>query len=413
MNILFLVKFYEPFDRGGSEWSTHDLAKLLTARGHKVTILTPNYGAKKEEMLDGIVVKRFSFLKKLKNPKSEITPWWTNNIFWFLYTSLICTLLVKREKFDVIHAHSNEFLPATVIAGALTQKVTVATFRDYQSICSFGFCLWQRQKACNLLKYLTGDFKFFYDNYILDKNIAKFFILYLAAVRSWFVTKIIYFFAGKIKHKVAVSQQLARIFRANGIKDMSVIHNVVIVNTFSKKPKDEITYIGKFSKGKGVDILVELIPQIVEKFPHLKFEFVGSGVLEKFLNENVKNQKLQDKVVFTGRVSHERAIQFAAESSLVVVPSIWPEPLPRSAIETILAGTPVVATDVGGIKEVIKNNVYGKLAQPNKNSLRTALIRALAKRDNYRRNIAKDLKILKEHFSNQSVEKYIEIYQTR
>ena len=73
MKILFLVKFYMPFDRGGSEWSTHDLAKLLTARGHKVTILTPNYGAKKEERLDGIAVKRFPFFKTSVLPPDIFT----------------------------------------------------------------------------------------------------------------------------------------------------------------------------------------------------------------------------------------------------------------------------------------------------------------------------------------------------
>ena len=413
MNILFLVKFYEPFDRGGSEWSTHDLAKLLIERGHKVTIYTPNYGAKKEEILDGIVIKRFHFFKKLKNPKSEITPWWTNNIVWFIYTTIICTLLVKRENFDVIHAHSNEFLPATVIAGALTKTQTVATFRDYQSICSFGFCLWQRQKACDLLKYLTYEFKFFYDNYVFNKNIVKFSILYLAAIRSWLMTKIIFFFAARIEHKVAVSKQLAKIFRANGITKMMTIHNAVIVNTFSKNPKDEIVYIGKFSKGKGVDLLMDLVEEIALKFPNLNFRFIGSGVLGMKLLEKVKNQKLESKVIFTGRVDHRLAINFAAEASLVIVPSIWPEPLPRSAIEAILAGTPVVATKVGGIEEVIKNNIYGVLVNPDKNSLKAAIIRAFEKRDTYKRNIANDLKTLKEHFSNDSVQKYLEVYQTK
>lgn len=412
MNILFLVKFYEPFDRGGSEWSTHDLAKLLVDKGHKVTVLTPNYGAKKEETLDGIIIKRFSFLKKLKNPKSEITPWWTNNIVWFAYTSLICTLLTKKEKFDVIHAHSNEFIPAAVIAGMLTQTETVATFRDYQSICSFGFCLWRSQKACNLLEYLTGDFKFFYDEYVFNKNIVKFLILYLAALRSWFITRIIFFFATKIKHKIAVSQQLSRIFAANGIGDMSIIHNAVIVKTFAIKPKNEITYIGKFSKGKGADLFMSLIGEIEAKFPNFKFRFIGSGVLEQKLLEKVKNQKLESRVIFTGQIDHRLAINFAAEASLVIVPSIWPEPLPRSVIETILAGTPVVATKVGGIEEIIKNNVYGILAQPNKDSLKTAIIKALAKRDSYRRNIARDLKGLKKHFSNESMQKYLEVYQT-
>ena len=413
MNILFLVKFYEPFDRGGSEWSTHDLAKLLTVRGHRVTILTPNYGAKREETLDGIEIKRFSFIKKLKNPKAEITPWWTNNLIWFLYTSLICTFYVFKEKYDVIHAHSNEFLPAAVIAGAITKKKTIATFRDYQTICSFGFCLWHREKACNFTSYLKDDFEFFYQNYISNKNQLKYAILYLAAIRSWIVTKLLFYFATKVRHKIAVSKQLANIFEANGIGNMITVHNAVIVNAAAKKPKDEIAFIGKFSKGKGPDLFLESVPRISSQFPNLRYRFVGSGILEDYLREKTKEYKLQDKVIFTGRVPHEKAIQFIAGSSLVVVPSIWPEPLPRSVIETILVGTPVVATNVGGIGEVLRNNVYGLLTRPDQNNLEATIIRAIGKRDAFRKNISKELKDLKEHFTTQSVQKYLQIYQTK
>lgn len=413
MNILYLVKFYEPFDRGGSEWSTHDLAKLLIEKGHKVTILTPNYGRESQEILDGIVVRRFPFFKKLKNPKGEITPWWTNNIIWFVYTSIICTVYTLKEKFDVIHVHSNEFLPAAVVAGIVTNRVTVATFRDYQVICNFGFCLWQSQKACGFPKYLAYDFKFFYENYIQEKNPLKYVILYFAAMRSWVVTKSLFYFANRIKHKVAVSEHLSVIFKANGIKNIRTIHNPVIVNTVSRTPKNEITYIGKFSKGKGVDIFMESIPHILHRFPNLKIKFVGAGVLEKYLKQKAKANKLQDKVVFTGRVDHKLAISIASQSSLVVVPSIWPEPLPRSVIETILVGTPVVATNVGGIGEVVKNNVYGMLTDPNKKSLKNAIIKAFEKRDYYRRNIAKDLETLKKHFSAESVKKYLALYQAK
>ncbi len=64
MKILFLAKFYQPFDRGGSEWSTRDLAYLLTGNGHSVTVVTPNFGAKSKDTIDKInlYVFRTSFI---------------------------------------------------------------------------------------------------------------------------------------------------------------------------------------------------------------------------------------------------------------------------------------------------------------------------------------------------------------
>ena len=225
------------------------------------------------------------------------------------------------------------------------------------------------------------------------------------------MTKLLFYFATKVRHKIAVSKQLANIFEANGIGNMITVHNAVIVNAAAKKPKDEITFIGKFSKGKGPDLFLESVPRISSQFPNLRYRFVGSGILEDYLREKTKEYKLQDKVIFTGRVPHEKAIQFIAGSSLVVVPSIWPEPLPRSVIETILVGTPVVATNVGGVGEVLRNNVYGLLTRPDQNNLEATIIRAIGRRDAFRKNISKELKDLKEHFaaSEWSQENFLKI----
>lgn len=412
MKLLFLVKFYSPFDRGGSEWSTHDLAKLLVERGHKVTVLTPNYGAKKEETLDGIIVKRFPFLKKLKNPKAEITPWWTNNIVWFLYTSLICTLLVKREKFDVIHVHSNEFLPATVIAGALTQTKTIATFRDYHIICSLGFCLWHKDEACSFSDFLKKDFEFFYQNYVNKKNILIYVLLKVAAVRARIMQKILYFFARRIIFQIAVSQKLSQIFKANGFKQLKVIHNPVIISAkLSKNTSSGIVFVGRLSKGKGVDMLLDAFLQISHKLPNVKLKIIGSGVLLQKLEQKIKISSTGSRVILTGQLSHNQVLAQIKKAALVVVPSIWPEPLPRSVIESLLLGIPVVATKRGGIAEIVINNRYGILASPNKKSLADATITAYKKRDLLHQNILKDLSYLRHHFSEEVANAYIQLYE--
>lgn len=411
MNILFLVKFYQPFDRGGSEWSTHDLAKLLVERGHSVTILTPNYGSRPSEIIDGTRVKRFPFYKKLKNPKAEITPWWTNNIFWFVYTSFLTTWFVKKEKFDLIHVHSNEFLPAAIVAGHLTDKPTVATFRDYQVICNFGFCLWQKTKACNWSQYFKNDFSFFYENYVLGKNPYKFLLLLVAAVRARILQKLLYFFAKRVDYKIVVSQKVANIFRVNGIVQTKVIENPVIVNLKPTKRTNDIIYIGRFSKGKGLDLYFDIIGQIADRLPKAQFKFIGSGYLKDELEKRLPTS-MKSKVVFTGQLDHGQVLKIVAAAALVVVPSVWPEPLPRSAIEAILLQTPVVATNVGGIGEVIINNRYGILASPTGPSLASAITTGFDKRTQLKANILNDKTLLRKRFSGEATDKYLKIYQT-
>ena len=411
MNILFFNKFYMPFDRGGSEWSTRDLAYLLTKDGHKVTIVTPNFGAKSQEIIDGVKIIRIPFPIKLKNKKGQIAPFWTSNLTWFFYSSVFCLYIFLKNKYEVIHVQNNEWIPAAVITAKLFRKKTVATFRDYQAICNLGFCLWNSNKVCDFKKYMDYDFEFFYENYVDPKSDLRYWLLKAAAIRGWFVQKILYYFAKKIDYKIAVSKKVKEIFEVNGIKNIKVIYNPILIkNTSSTNTNNKITYVGKLSKGKGVDILFETISGIFKKNKDLTFEIIGTGYLERQLKEFAQEKGISSKVVFSGHLPHGEVLEKVGQSALVIVPSVWPEPLPRSVIETILSGTPVVATSVGGIGEIIKNKVYGLLSDTNVESLEKAIMEGYQKRDTFRKNIKRDINDLRKKFLTDSVKEYEQIY---
>lgn len=413
MKILFLVKFYQPFDRGGSEWSTHDLAKLLVNEGHEVSILTPNYGAKSFQALEKIKVHRFPFVKKLKNPKDKIAPFWTNNLIWFFYSSLVCLYYInKSKKFEVIHVHNNEFIPAAVLSGFITKIPTVVTFRDYQAACPLGFCVWSKNKACNLKDFVFKDFSFFFKNYVQNKNVLTYCLLLSAALRAKLMQLIIKFFSNRITAKVAVSSKLRRIFSENSIQGLKVIHNPVLVEETDTKDSGIILYVGKFSPGKGLHLLLDIIPDVLRKLKGARFILIGSGFLEKDVKDKVSKFNLKKKVELTGQLNHKEVIKFTKKAGLVIVPSVWQEPLPRSVIETILSGTPVVATDVGGINEVVIDNVYGVLTRTNSVNLKKGLFKAFKNKSKYRKNILSNMKTLKKHFSEQSVDAYLKLYKS-
>ena len=67
MKIVFVIEYFFPFDKGGSEWSTFYLAKGLVKSGHKVTILTPDYGSDRQQTIEGVQILRYPFYKKVKN----------------------------------------------------------------------------------------------------------------------------------------------------------------------------------------------------------------------------------------------------------------------------------------------------------------------------------------------------------
>lgn len=412
MKILFLVKYFEPFDRGGSEWSTENLARLLTANGHTIKIVTPNYGrVKKHTKSFGYEVLRMPFPIKVKGVKSTIAPYWTNNAFWFIYSALYVLYISFKDDYDVVHIQNNEFIPAGIATALLRKMRSVVTFRDYQILCPMSFCFWHRKKGCILNTY-QQDIEFFLENYTKNNLKAKTLVT-VTAYRAYMVSLFLKFVAKQANAKVAVSKYVADIYKQNGIKDIQVIENAVIVPKTkpATKRKETIVYVGKLSPGKGVDVLMQTFKSVTKKLANATIILIGSGFLKKQLEDYINLNKLEKRVELLGQRSHEDTLTFATSAKLVVVPSTWPEPLPRSLIETLLLGTPVVATRSGGIAEVLTQD-YGRLVSvKNPQVLSRAIVSTYLNSQLYSKKIAADSAKLKKRFSDSSVENYEKVYQ--
>ncbi|MEK7581003.1 MAG: glycosyltransferase family 4 protein [Patescibacteria group bacterium] len=412
MKILFLLKFYQPFDRGGSEWSSHDLARLLIKEGHDVTILTPNYGAKREEVIEKIKIIRFPFPIKLRNRKQKIAPYWTSNIFWYVYTFIVCVYYKIRGDYEIIHAHNNEFIPAVALTGLTTRIPTVATFRDYQALCPLGFCLWTSNIACTLHSYFKNDYKFFFNNYVENKNPINFFVYLGAAIRARLSSYLVKYFAKQINEKVAVSSKVKKIFQTNNVKGLKIIYNPVIIKTSSEHRNNTVLYVGKFSPGKGINLLLEILPKLAIQLPEVTFVLIGSGNLEAIVQNFLIAHNLIHRVKITGQLPHDKTLQYVKRAQLVMVPSLWPEPLPRSVIEAILSRVPAIATNTGGISEILKDERYGIMSEANSKSFYRGVLKAYKNRLKLRANIQNDIDDLKYLYSTQTVNSYTSIYKS-
>src|SRR5213594_4981654 len=64
VNVCLVNEYFPPFAPGGAEWSLEALARALVGRGHRVTVVTPNWGAAPREESDGVRIVRFAFPKK-------------------------------------------------------------------------------------------------------------------------------------------------------------------------------------------------------------------------------------------------------------------------------------------------------------------------------------------------------------
>lgn len=121
-----------------------------------------------------------------------------------------------------------------------------------------------------------------------------------------------------------------------------------------------ITFVGWLIKRKGVSDLLKAFSTIASRFPEAYLMVVGEGPERSNLDALSKNIGVEKRVIFTGLVKNEDMKSYYSITDVMAFPS-YAEGLPNAVVEAVACGKPVVATNVGGIPEVIIPGVNGFL----------------------------------------------------
>lgn len=122
-----------------------------------------------------------------------------------------------------------------------------------------------------------------------------------------------------------------------------------------------VGFVGRIVPAKGLQYLIDSIPYVKGEFKNIKLLVIGEGSIVARLHEQAKEKKVYDSIIFTGRRRDIPDILSCID--IFVMPSIA-EGLPNALLEAMAMGKPIVATEVGGIPEVMKNGVNGLLVPP-------------------------------------------------
>lgn len=185
-----------------------------------------------------------------------------------------------------------------------------------------------------------------------------------------------------------------------GLKDKFSINDASIV----------FGTIGRLDKQKGHQYLINASKDVIEKVPNSVFLFVGRGRLKDQLIQKIEENNINDHFRIVGY--QENLPEILALIDIFVLPSIS-EGFPFSILEAMAARKPVIATNVGGVPEIITNNVNGILVEPmDPDALAKAMI-FLAKDKNKRDHIAEmGQKNIIENFSlEKMISRTKEIYK--
>lgn len=126
-----------------------------------------------------------------------------------------------------------------------------------------------------------------------------------------------------------------------------------------------IGYIGRFSAEKGILNFITTIPLLLHHRPNLNVFIGGDGPLKKDIETILEKKEISDNVTFSGWIDHEDLPQFLNDLRLLILPSFTFEGLPNIILEAMACGTPVLATPIGAIPDIIQDGKTGFLMENN------------------------------------------------
>jgi glycosyltransferase involved in cell wall biosynthesis len=357
----------------GKSLAAYNVCKGLVNRGHQVTVFT-NTDPKSDSLyqFDGINIYNFSSRMGYKSERFSIG---------ILFEPL-------TMDFDIIHIHSG---------------ISVPTYAGYR---------YARKKGKPLIITWHGDS---IRNPDIDRytgiipGIASYSYKYFGERFLDHSTKIIsvseaYIASSKF---LGAYQQKIRVI-PNGIQlnDYSINHTKEEYK-IKLGLKDEIVilFMGSLDPIKGLDILFEAIPTIIKNYKNILLVIAGGGKLRYY--QNLANQSnISGYVKFLGYIKEEK-IDYLAASDIFVLPS-YAECFPLVNLEAMASGLPIIASNVGGIPDVIVDRVNGLLVPPGDPEKLADAIIQLIKDPQFRLDLGNEGKKIAENYSWSNICKLTE-----
>lgn len=159
-----------------------------------------------------------------------------------------------------------------------------------------------------------------------------------------------------LKDYFKVSEEKCWVFH-NSLRDASI--------SVSDDSKKGIICVGRLHYSKVQDTLIKSLPLFINKYPDLIVEFIGVGPSKPSLIALAKELGIENYCSFIVVLPHDEVLEKMASAIVTVVPS-RSEAFGLVNIESLAVGTPVIASNVGGIKEIIRDGIDGFLVPPEK-----------------------------------------------
>ena len=180
---------------------------------------------------------------------------------------------------------------------------------------------------------------------------------------------------------------------------------------FADPYENIVLFVGRMFLQKGPQILLEAAEQILKFNSNFKFVFVGEGPVKQDLAQLLRKENNSGKIEFTGFIDDTKLRTLYHIADVAVFPSLY-EPFGIVALEAMAEGCPVIASNTGGLSEIIRDQRNGLLVKPGDvNSLVRAILQIIndsGLRKKLRKNGIKDARLKYEwsQIANETLQLY-------
>ena len=151
-------------------------------------------------------------------------------------------------------------------------------------------------------------------------------------------------------------------FVSSALRDAAGLDGPIIPNSYNGdifrfrddiRPDRDVVFLGRLTKVKGVDLLVEAIALAAKSGTVITASIIGTGPEEAALKHQAKAAGIEHQIVFTGPLRGEALAQTLSHHRIAVVPSRWEEPFGIVALEVLASGCVAVVAGSGALPEVV------------------------------------------------------------
>lgn len=345
MKILFINNLYDPYILGGAERSVQIMAEALKKNGDEPVVVSANpYPGNRQACINGVkvyytsITNLYSFFKK-KEGFNPLLPFWHIIDTYNPWMAKKIGRIIDIEAPDAVHTNNLAGFSVSVWSEVTRRKLPlIHTLRDYYLLCPRS-TMFQDGKNCTTQCWYCRAYS------LLKKRTSPLVDMVVGISRHILYQHLSRGYFGKAQmHKV--------IYNAYPKKTASR------PDDFRKDKPFRLGFLGHLKPSKGIQLLL----QAVAMLPGNDYELrIGGKGPEKYV-DYLKTRYKSPNIYFLEFVDPDI---FFSSIDLLIVPSLWHEPLGRTILEAYANGVPVIASNRGGIPEIIDIGKTGYVFNPD------------------------------------------------